>query len=244
MTDTIRNSHHLPEAAERQMRTWALGLQSQQRLAERRAAEPLERLVHHYLFLSRQSGVGAAELAEGVSRKCGWNVLGRDLLDQLAERNDWSPIALQYVDERTASWFHETLGRWLDQKLVSQSEYVRRLGKAVILAAQHESMIFIGRGLQFLLPREAGLTVRLIAPRKDRVARIRRQRGLSERGAERYIDDADKGRADFVRRYFHHDVDDPSLYDLTINLERLSRDAAVDVMASAILLRWPAGTPA
>jgi hypothetical protein len=40
------------------------------------------------------------------------------------------------------------------------------------------------------------------------------------------------GRQQFVQRYFHHDITDPSLYDLVINLEHMPRSDAIDLIAS------------
>ena len=150
-------------------------------------------------------------------------------------------VALDYVDERTASWVHETFGKWLDQQLVTQAEFVSRLGKILLLAAQHESNVFVGRGAQFILPREVGMTVRIIAPKSERVMRVMSRRQCSRQDAEKFIDETDKGRADFVRRYFHHDVADPHLYDLIINLERTSREAAVDLILGDYLMRFEPG---
>jgi cytidylate kinase len=130
------------------------------------------------------------------------------------------------------SWFHETFGKWLDKQLVSQAEFVHRLGKIVLLAAQHESMVFIGRGAQFILPRELGLAVRLIAPKQYRVQRLMAKRKCSRRDAEKFIDETDKGRADFVQRYFHRNVADPHLYDLVINLEHLPREVVVELIVN------------
>jgi cytidylate kinase len=240
--NTLPRSRGISETTERQMRSWALGLQSRQRLAESRA-EQVESLIHPYLVISRETGVDAPAIAEALASKIGWKFMDQALLNSLAEDHHWSPVALEYVDEQTASWFHETFGRWLDQKLVSQTDYVRQLAKAVLVAAQHESMIFIGRGVHFMLPRELGLAVRLVEPRKSRIARVAAQRGCKEREAERHVDDTDRGRADFVRRYFHHDVADPSLYDLVINLAHVSREDAVELIATACQRRWPRACP-
>jgi cytidylate kinase len=106
------------------------------------------------------------------------------------------------------------------------------LGTVVLLAAQHESTVFVGRGAQFVLPREAGLSVRVIAPRKQRIQRIVERRQCTQQEADKFIDESDNGRAEFVRRYFHRDVADPQLYDLVINLERTSRDAAAELILS------------
>ena len=229
-------AHHSREisgVAERQMRTWALNLQSQQRLAEERRASSLTKLVHPYLVVSRETGVDARELAQAVSEKCGWKLLDRELLDYMAEHENISRLALEFVDERAASWFHEMFGKWLEQQLISQAEYVSRLGKLVLLAAQHESTVIVGRGAHFLLPREAGLAVRIIAPRKQRIERLMQSRQCDRTEAERFMDETDHERAQFVQRYFHHDVADPHLYDMVLNLAFLSRDEVVDMIVDA-----------
>jgi len=223
-------SRALSEVAERQMRSWALQLQSQQRLAEEGEPAPEQPVVQPYLALSRETGVDARGLAQAVAAECGWKLLDRELLDYLAEHDHLSRLALEFVDERTTSWFHEMFGKWLEEQLISQAEYVHRLARIALLAAQHESTIFIGRGIQFMLPREKGLAVRIIAPKKQRVHRIAEAREWSVREAEKFVDETDVARAQFVQRYFHHDVADPHVYDLVINLEQTPRDAAVDLI--------------
>jgi cytidylate kinase len=222
--------HGISDVAERQMRTWALKLQNQQQLADKRAAALVPKLVYPYLAVSREAGVDARELAQTVASKCGWKLLDRELLDYMSEHDHLSRLTLEFVDERAANWFHEMFGQWLDRQLISQAEYVSRLGKLVLLAAQHESTVFVGRGAQFLLPREAGLAVRVIAPRKQRIDRLMKSRNCCAREAEQFMDENDHARAQFVRRYFHHDVADPHLYDLVLNLAHVSREEAVDMV--------------
>jgi hypothetical protein len=230
-TGTLPHSGALSQLAERQMRTWVLQLQAQQRREdERPPTESVEQRIHPFLALSRETGINAGELAQAVAAQCGWKVLDRELLDYMAEHDHISRFALDFVDEKVVSWFRETFGRWLDEQLVSQATYVRRLGKIALLAAQHESTVFVGRGVQFVLPRESGVTVRIIAPRKQRVQQIRQKLQCSLHEAEKYVDHTDNDRAKFVRRYFLHDVADPHLYDFVINLQEVPREAAVDMI--------------
>lgn len=235
---TLPRSRDLSEVAERQMRAWSLGLEARKRLDDQKAAALPQQLFHHYVAISRESGVDAREIAELVASKFGWKVLDQELLDYMADKYQWSRVALGYVDEKTASWFHETFGKWLDQQVVSQAEYVSRLGNIILMAAQHESNVFVGRGAQFILPRDTGLTVRIIAPNGQRVKRVMDRRQCSRRDAEQFADDTDKGRADFVRRYFHRDVADPHLYDLVINLEHTSREVAADLILGDYMMRF------
>jgi cytidylate kinase len=235
-TDVLAKGGGLSRAAERQMRTWALDLETRQRL-EQEAPAP-KPLIYPYIAISRETGVDAGEIGALVAQQFGWKVFDRELLDYMAEHYNWSRVALDYVDERTASWFHETFAKWLDQHVVSQAEYVSRLGKIILLAAQHERYVFVGRGVQFILPREFGLNVRIIAPRNYRINRVMELQQCSRRSAEKFIDDHDKGRADFVQRYFRRDVADPHLYDVIVNLEHMSRQAAVDLIVDDYRIRF------
>ena len=40
------------------------------------------------------------------------------------------------------------------------------------MAARHASSVFVGRGVQFLLPCEVGLTIRIVAPLNQRIDRV------------------------------------------------------------------------
>jgi cytidylate kinase len=244
MRTTLKRSRDLSEVAERQMRAWSFGLESRQRLEEQSAAVSPQKLIHSYVAISRETGVDAREIAELVAKQLGWKLFGQELLDYMVDEYHWSRIALEYVDERTASWFHETFGKWLDKQLVSQAEYVSRLGNIVLMAGQHESCVFVGRGAQFILPRDAGLRVRIIAPKHQRISRIMELRQCNHRDAEKFVDDSDTGRADFVRRYFQRDVADPHLYDLVINLEHTPREAVADLIVGDYTLRFQPGNVA
>jgi len=59
--------------------------------------------------------------------------------------------------------------------------------------------VFVGRGAQFLLSRDQGLSVRVIADDKYRVRRMMEREGLNESGAKALIDRLERGRRDFVR---------------------------------------------
>jgi cytidylate kinase len=224
--------------AERQMRSWALGLQTQRELAERKHEQDLSREVHPYVAITREAGIDDDEVARHVADQLHWKILGREMLDHMADEQHWSRAALDSVDERTASWFNDTLGHWLDRQLVSQVEYVHRLAKIVILAAHHESMIFMGRGAQFLLPPECGVTVRLVAPRKWRIKRLAAELACNESQAADELNKIDEGRVDFVQRYYHRDVRDSHLYDLVINMEHATSATAADLITHTCNLRF------
>jgi cytidylate kinase len=228
---TTHANRDMSRLAERQMRNWTIELQTKQRLEEERKRSELEQLLHPFVSISREAGVDAAPIAEAVAARCGWRALDRELLDYMAHQENLPRIALEFVDERAVSWFHEVFGKWLDRQLVSQAEYVSRLGQLLLLTALHESTVFVGRGAQFMLPRQCGLNVRVIAPLKQRVHSIMERRHCTEREAKEFIEKTDRGREQFVQKYFHRNVADAELYDLIINLAQIPREDAIDLIA-------------
>uniref|UniRef100_UPI0011775F11 cytidylate kinase-like family protein n=1 Tax=Candidatus Entotheonella palauensis TaxID=93172 RepID=UPI0011775F11 len=143
------SEHTVAQLAERQMRQWAIGLEVEQRRQHEEAAKPLPESVHPYLTISRDTGAGAGELAHQVGRRLGWEVLDRELLDYMATQYQIPKAMVEWVDETTTSWLVDTFGKWLDRRLVTESEYLTHLGQLVLLAAQSQSTIFVGRGAQF-----------------------------------------------------------------------------------------------
>ena len=57
--------------------------------------------------------------------------------------------------------------------------------------------------------------------------------GLDEAAARRRMEEIDRGRREFVEQFFHHDCNDPHLYDLTINVDHFgTAGAAAQILAA------------
>ncbi|OHB84810.1 MAG: hypothetical protein A2V98_08870 [Planctomycetes bacterium RBG_16_64_12] len=220
-------------AAERQMQAWALT----QQIAERtlRVDRPAKRAdqLGEFITISRESGACGSQIAALVGRKLGWEVLDKNLLDRVADRSNLSRLRLEFVDETTADWASGLFSTWLDPKSVPHHKYVVQLGRIVLATARRGNAVFVGRGAQFLLPRAQGLSVRIIAPRTYRIQEIMRRHGFSAARAGRFIDSVDRGRREFVERFFHRDINDPHLYDLVINVDRFGLETVADKIVDA-----------
>jgi cytidylate kinase len=220
----------IAESAERQMRQWTLRSEVWDKLQKEKELVQLEEHIHPFIAVSREAGAGGGEIAARVAERLGFQILGREMLDYLAETFQLPRDMLEFVDERTAHWIHDAFGFWLDKYTVSQEEYVVRLGRMVLLAVQHEESVFIGRGVQFLLPKNKGLTVRIVASEKQRIERTKRMRKVSPEEAKQFVAETDRGRKEFVRRYFHQDVADPLIYDIVLNSDRFGVEGAADLI--------------
>jgi cytidylate kinase len=168
-----------------------------------------------------------------VGQQLGWDVLDKHLLDFIAQRYKLPRDMLEIVDETRANWFHDVLGSFFDSRLVSQDSFLAHLERIIYLAALHGNVVFVGRAAQYILPRQSGLAVRIIAPKRQRIEDLMQRRNLGRAEATQLVDELDAGRAEFCRRHFHRNIQDPLEYDLVINTARLSIEAAAELIVDA-----------
>jgi hypothetical protein len=218
-------------AAERQMQRWLL----ESRGKAKKVAPSADRMSNTgpYVAISREAGAGGSKIAELVGGALGWDVLDRKILEYMAERYHVSPAMLELVDETTSHWITDIFGNLIDPDSISQVQYVFRLSRMILMAARTGKFVCVGRGAGFLLPPERGVRVRLIAGQKYRVRQIMERRDLTFESAREYVTKTDRDRQAFVERYFHHDVSDPHLFDLVINVEKLGPHLAARQISDA-----------
>jgi len=229
MKEQVREEPKIVSAAEKQMQAWARSAE----LAHQRAGGEARATVKRFgpfLCVSRESGSGGGAIAEMVAARLGWEVLGRTLLDRIAERYRLSRPMLEVVDETKANWAHDILGTWIDPHVISHEKYITHLRYVVLAAAHCGRVVFLGRGAQFFLPPGAGLAVRIVAPEPYRVAEVSRKHNVDAKEARRMMKQAEEGRRDFVARYFRRDISDPHLYDLVVNVGNHGPRAAADMI--------------
>jgi cytidylate kinase len=190
-----------------------------------------------FLTISREVGSGGAEVARLVGLRLGWAVFDKELVDDLARQLELSPEMVELLDETRSDWFHETMLSLMNSRIVLPNSYLSMLGRVLHLAAYEGKVIFVGRGGHLLLPRETGLRVRVIAPREVRLATFQEREQLRADEAARELDRLEAGRADFVRRHFHHEPDDPYQYDLVLDSSVFGMDGCAELVCRALELR-------
>jgi len=216
--------------AEQQMRKWSLVLEVQQRSTHEEAVRRLPERIHPYVAVARESGAHGEEVARRIGEILGWQVLDRELLHEMAQRYKVPEDMLDFVDETTSNWLLEVFGKWMNQKVVTQSEYAIHLGQIVLLAARSHNCVFVGRGCRFLLPRERGVCVNFIGPHEWRVEQVMQQRNLSHHDAAERIKEIDHGRRSFAKEHFGADTNDPLQYDLVINMKHIEVEDAAQMV--------------
>lgn len=190
-----------------------------------------------YVTISREAESGGAEIARRLGERLGWSVLDRELVNELAQRLELEPHLLELMDETRVGWFSETLLNLFNSRLVLQGSYVSMLSRVIALAAFDGRVIIVGRGANLVLPPDDGLRVRVVAPHALRLAALADRQGLDRKAAGVRLDDVDDSRADFVRRQFHADLRDATLYDLVIDSTRFGLGRSAELIHRALELR-------
>lgn len=228
----------LADRSECCIRKWATAVES--RLKER--VPPVDgnaaQFLHPYVAVSAESGIEDEHLANCLARQFGWECVDTKLLDYIVQHYDWDQIALDYANESAAAWFQEKFGRLCGGCAATSSDKHKQPGPVFYLAAHCGSYVFVDPLAPFYLPAECGLTVRLIAPKEQRLATIAKARNCSLKQAAAVLASSDHANAEFVKQNFRKIIADPHQYDLVINLAHASLDSALDLILGAYLLRF------
>lgn len=198
------------------------------------------------ITISREFGAGGSELATALGERLGWRVLDHDLVERVAARLRLDPRTVEQMDEHPPTLFSRVASALLiapiespmlldTSEIMSPDAVADAASAAIRDAANDPPVIIVGHGSQLLLRARPGtLHLRLIAPVEGRIDRICRRGGCDQRTALADIHRIDDARIAYVRRYQHHDVRDPLLYDLVINTGRIPIADAADLVASEV----------
>ena len=191
------------------------------------------------LTMSIDPGSGGVEIAKRLAPLLGMDLLGSEIIQRIAESAEKSEEAVHSLDEKETS----KLNSWLTSLFASQhltpDEYLRHLTRVIGTVGKLGNAILMGRGAQYILPRETTFRVRIIAPLDVRIEKASRTTGTTRKDAEDFVLKMEYDRRSFVEQYFHRDVTNPLDYDLVVNTENLSIDAAVSIIQTAIKAKFP-----
>ena len=180
--------------------------------------------------VSRQMGSWGTQVAEEAARRLDYRMVWREVINQAALRAGVPEVALATIDELGL------LGIKPSQN--DLQAYHRAVRQIMLEVAKEGNVVIVGRAGQVILQDYSNTVhVRVIAPRAVRVARVSDEQnapGLTESASMALLDHSDHIRADYLKRYYHVDVNDPHLYDLVINTGHIDLHTAADLVCSLV----------
>jgi cytidylate kinase len=112
----------------------------------------------------------------------------------------------------------------------------REQAEAIMRQGLRTGVVILGRAGAAAFVNEPGvLRVRLFGSDEARIAQGMRIEGVNRETAAYRLPKVDHGRAQYVRRLYGADIDDPALFHLQLDSTALPLEACVDLIASAYL---------
>ncbi|MBM3880609.1 MAG: cytidylate kinase-like family protein [Verrucomicrobia bacterium] len=179
------------------------------------------------ITISRGSFSGGKQLAECLARRLNYRCIDRDVVTQRTSIRTISPDELFGALETAPA-------------AVSTLNHRRYIYLALVQAALLEELSkgnAVYHGLAGHLLLQGGLTVfrvRVIAPLDFRLREAQQRLNLSRPEALAHIRKVDDQRSKWTRYLYGVDWEDPSLYDLVVNLQHLSVEQACRLVAAMI----------
>lgn len=169
------------------------------------------------ITISRLTGSGGREIATATASTLGFRLVDREGMDAVIQQQ--FPVRL------------EELTRIKNEDQRVYDEMVRT---AIAEVVRVHNVVILGSGAQFLFARiMAALHVQIVAPLPYRIARVMRLASTDREGAQQIIRERDEAKRNFIQHLYSADWRDPAHYDLVLNLDRFSNEAAVQMIVEA-----------
>ena len=183
------------------------------------------------IVLSTQMGAGGPEIGMALGKKLGYRYVDQELLQDAGRRYGLAEDRLSQLDESKPTIF--------ERFDAETRHHITVLQTTLLELAELDNAVFMRGGGQWLLRGVPHVVrVRLIAPFEHRVKQwIKRVAGMTgetpnQRAAADFVRRDDTEKAGRMRYLYEVDINDPMLYELIVNTERLGYEATAEMIQS------------
>jgi len=195
------------------------------------------------ITISRQTGAAAGEISELLiellkpktkNPQLEWAIFDKNLIEKVIEDHNLPEKLSNYLTEEKHSFLNSMMNELFGIH-PSPLRLVHKTTKTILQLAQMGNCIIVGRAANIITRNlEDTYHIRIIAPLKKRIEQVQSYFNFSEDEAKKFIEKEEEKRREYVKHYFHKDIDDPALYDIVINTERHSLEETAQILACAI----------
>jgi hypothetical protein len=203
--------------------------------------------------LSRQTGTGAwfvaKELAALLDQRAPgdgvkWTVFDKELVEKVLGEHNLPQKLAEFMPEDRVSFLSDMVTELLGLHPPSWN-LLRATSESILKLAELGNVILIGRGGNVITAKLTHVFhVRLVGTLERRIQRVMEHLQLERKPAIDFIERADRGHHRYLREHFKVEIDNPLLYDLIINTDRIDCSDAALLIADALLRRFPVTKPA
>lgn len=187
----------------------------------------------YVVCISRDYGCQGEPIGKMLAGRLGVRYFSREVLDKIIERTHMDPEVVKTLEEKV----HKARDLWLYSlftgKDASADTYKRHMVN-IMLSLSRVGGVIMGRGGHVVLSHTRALRVRLTGSLDRCVERVAREDNVTPEEAKRRIEEHNSQRGKYVWEMFQSRLNDPTAFDLVVNVDRLGdTDHVVEMLVDA-----------
>lgn len=203
------------------------------------------------ITISREVGTGGRTIGRKLAERMDINFYDKELIHILMKRFNLNAETIEQIKAEKKSWLSDFI-RFVSPMpaasaiLESGSEYSQESYAEVtsgdIYKAETEILraladegacVIAGRsGFHILKDHPNEKSIFITASKPNRIKRIMERQGVSEQEAADIVERVDESRENYIKRFTGNSRYDARNYDLSINVDGLTEDQAVEIILS------------
>jgi cytidylate kinase len=188
--------------------------------------------------ISRMPYSGAHDVGGRVAARLDYGFFAREIVDEIAKEEGVRRDLVAGLDEHVSNAIERHVLDSFRHRKFTESDYIRGVSRVVSTLAHRGAAVMLGRGAACIVNSEQALRVLIVAPTEWRRARLVEIRKISEDEATERLRIEDQERAEFHRRSFNFEQDDPTNYDLVVNTGFLGTSTAASIICETLHRRF------
>jgi cytidylate kinase len=207
--------------------------------------------------ISQTTGAAREDVARAVARRLGFRLVDEEIVAAAAERQGVDSQVVTDVERRRSFMqsLREALDSGDDAEIVAiayggmayapqqKSSHVRPdfppvlrevIREVIRETAEEGDVVLASHAASFACAGRADLLRVLVTASPDtRAQRIAQDSDVEEREAVWAVEESDRGRADYLKRFYGVERELPTHYDLVVNTDALTGEQAAELVAAA-----------
>jgi len=198
------------------------------------------------ITISRMCGAGgrtvASELVEYLQPHTPagrrWAIFDKNLIEKVLEDHHLSKRIAEFLPEDHKSRFAEMIEK-MKGLHPPTATLVKQTAETIWNLAANGYVILVGRAANVITEKLDNVYhVRLVGSLASRIAQVEEVYELSRTDARDFVKSQDAAKRHYMKEYFGREIDDPMLYHIVINTDKISYRNAMRLIGDAVIHRF------
>ena len=198
------------------------------------------------ITISGQFGCGGRSLGKKLAESMGYVFADSEIITKIAQAANVSEAWVEHVEKEAGGKFLWIVTQMASKDLMSkilredygyidESIYLDYLVVLIAQFAEENNVVIMERGSQYILnDHPDAVHVLLVNSMENRIQQVMKHQRLSYKKATQEINREDKRRTALYKKIGKTNFNQPELYDMVINLERIDEKKAISMIVNLV----------